>query len=127
MQCSRRDGIGYAVGSLLVLFIFGISFGLHEVDAVVPPNFSDSLIVQGLNLPTAMEIAPDGHQIFVSEKCGNLRVIEDGVLLAQPFVSISVSCNGFDIGLIGIAFDPDYETNGYVYVYYTPSELPWHN
>jgi len=127
LQCHRRDRIAYRIGVLSVLIIFGISVALQEVDAVVPPNFSDTLIAQGLNLPTKMEISPDGHMIFVSEKCGNLRVIEDEVLLAQPFESISVDCNGFDIGLLGIAFDPNYDTNGYVYVYYTPSELPWKN
>jgi len=91
--------------------------------ADVPIGFSDSLIAEGLNNPTAMEVSPDGHLILVSEKCGNLRVIEDGVLLAQPFVSIPVDCNG-ERGLIGIAFDPNYETNGYVYIFYVTQNDP---
>ena len=98
---------------------------LQVVYAAAPAGFSDRLVAGGLNLPTAMEFAPDGR-IFVSEKDGALRVIKDGVLLAQPFASLSVNSEG-ERGLLGIAFDPDFESNGYVYVYYTTSAEPIHN
>jgi glucose/arabinose dehydrogenase len=72
-----------------------------------------------------MEFAPDGR-LFVSQQGGRLRVIKNGVLLANPFVTIVVDSHG-DRGLIGMAFDPAFTTNHFVYVYYTtPTPVP-HN
>jgi len=88
-------------------------------------SFVDSTFVSGLSSPTAMDFAPDGR-LFVAEKGGNLKVIENGILLATPFLSVSVNSSG-ERGLLGIAFDPSFATNGYVYVYYTTSASPIHN
>jgi len=83
-----------------------------------PPGFEESVFAGGLNLPTAMEFAPDGR-LFVCEKGGALRVIlPDGTLLQNPFLSVSVVSNS-ERGLLGVAFDPDFANNRYVYVYYT--------
>ena len=72
-----------------------------------------------------MEIAPDGR-IFVCEQGGSLRVIKNGVLLPAPFLTLSVDANG-ERGLLGIAFDPNFASNNFVYVYYTVSTTPRHN
>ena len=64
-----------------------------------------------------MEIAPDGR-IFVCQQGGSLRVIKNGVLLSTPFVTLSVDPNG-ERGLLGIAFDPNFATNNFIYLYYT--------
>ncbi len=87
--------------------------------------FKDTSIVAGLNQPTAMEFSPDGR-IFVSEQGGSLRVIKNGVLLATPFLSIPVDSTG-ERGLLGIAFDPDFSANGYVYIYLTATSPTIHN
>ena len=93
--------------------------------AVVPTGFTDSTIATGLASPTAMELAPDGR-IFVAEQGGNLRVIKNGVLLATPFLTVSVDPSG-ERGLIGVTIDPNFATNGFVYVYYTTLATPIHN
>src|SRR4051812_34906357 len=92
--------------------------------ASVPSGFTDVQVVSGLSNPTLMEIAPDGR-IFVSEQGGKLRVIKNGALLATPFVSLSVSTTG-ERGLLGIAFDPNFATEKWVYLYYTSPSGP-HN
>src|SRR5262249_31873157 len=86
----------------------------------LPPGFNESLLCAGLTNPTSMTLAPDGR-IFVSEQGGTLRVIENGVLLPTPFVSLTVGA-GSERGLLGIAFDPNFAANGFVYVYYTVPE-----
>ena len=88
-------------------------------------TFEQKLIVNGLTNPTAMEFAPDGR-LFVSEKSGHLRVVKNGVLLPKDFVTLSVSEQS-ERGLLGIAFDPDFATNRWVYVYYTRSSSPIKN
>src|SRR6476469_9194073 len=91
----------------------------------LPTGFGDALVAGGLNYPTAMTFSPDGR-LFVSEKDGNLRVIKNGVLLSTPFLSVSVNSEG-ERGLLGIAFDQNFSSNRYVYVYYTTASSPVHN
>jgi glucose/arabinose dehydrogenase len=75
---------------------------------------------------TAMAFAPDGR-LFVCLQSGQVRVInKDGVLLANPFVRLSVDSNG-ERGLLGVAFDPNFASNHYVYLYYTVPGSPAHN
>jgi len=88
-------------------------------------SFQDSKYVGGLNSPTAMEFSPDGR-LFVTEKAGKLMIIKNGALLTTPFLSLSVNNSG-ERGLLGIAFDPNFGTNKFVYVYYTTSTSPIHN
>lgn len=93
--------------------------------ATVPAGFTDTTHVAGLSNPTAMQFAPDGR-LFVAEQGGRLRVVEDGVLLATPFVTLPVNSSG-ERGLLGVAFDPDFASTGFVYVYYTATTPAIHN
>jgi glucose/arabinose dehydrogenase len=79
----------------------------------------------GFNNPTAMALAPDGR-IFVCEQGGSLRVIKNGVLLATPFLTVTVDSAG-ERGLLGIAFDPNFVSNQLVYIYYTATTPTPHN
>jgi glucose/arabinose dehydrogenase len=90
-----------------------------------PPGFSAELVASGLSRPTAMAFAPDGR-IFVAEQGGKLRVIKDGGLLPDPFVTVKTTDVG-ERGLLGVAFDPDFDTNQLVYVYYTATKPAVHN
>jgi len=82
-------------------------------------NFEDSTFVSGLTQPTSMAFSPDGR-LFVTEKGGKVRVIKNGTLLSTPFLSVSVSTER-ERGLIGITFDPDFESNSFIYIHYTRS------
>jgi glucose/arabinose dehydrogenase len=91
----------------------------------IPAGFTDTRVAGGLAAPVAMEFAPDGR-IFVTEKDGALRVIKNGVLLGTPFVTVPVDSYG-ERGLLGLAFDPNFASNKYVYVYYTTTAGSIHN
>jgi glucose/arabinose dehydrogenase len=93
--------------------------------ATLPNGFAESLVASGLSGPTAMEFAPDGR-LFVCEQGGRLRVIRDGVLLPTPFLTLTVQSSG-ERGLLGVAFDPNFQANQYVYVYYTATTPAIHN
>ena len=84
--------------------------------ATLPPGFSETTI-PGLTKGTAIDLAPDGR-IFVCQQQGALRIIEDGALLSTPFLTVGVDPTG-ERGLLGVALDPNYATNQYVYIYYT--------
>ncbi|MCU1285609.1 MAG: hypothetical protein JWO13_1959 [Acidobacteriales bacterium] len=62
--------------------------------------------------------APDGRA-FLWQKDGVIKIYKNGAVLTTPFLDISKEINaGGDRGLIGFAFDPNFSTNGYVYVTY---------
>ncbi len=93
--------------------------------ATVPAGFAETNVATGLSSPTAMQFAPDGR-LFVCEQGGRLRVIKSGALLSTPFLTLTVSSAG-ERGLLGVAFDPAFATNGHVYVYYTATTPVVHN
>jgi glucose/arabinose dehydrogenase/chitodextrinase len=65
-----------------------------------------------------LAFAPDGR-MFVWQKNGVIRVIKNGTVLPTPFLDISAKVNTFDDrGFWGLAFDPDFASNGYVYMTY---------
>jgi glucose/arabinose dehydrogenase len=108
----------------LVLFTWlGISSPV--VAATLPTGFTESSFATGLTNPTAMAFAPDGR-LFVCQQGGQLRVIKNGVLLATPFVTVTTDSSG-ERGLLGIAFDPNFAVNQFVYVYYTALTPAIHN
>jgi glucose/arabinose dehydrogenase len=84
----------------------------------LPPGFVEATFASGFgNRLTAMAWSPDGR-LFVSEKTGALRVVKNGTLLSQPFLTVPVNTSG-ERGLLGVTFDPNFATNRHVYVIYT--------
>ena len=109
--------------SLVPLFVLtGTYFPLDA--ATLPTGFTESQ-VGGLSSPTAMELAPDGR-LFVCLQGGQLRVIKNGALLATPFLTLMPNSLG-ERGLLGVAFDPNFLSNNFVYVYYTATTPAIHN
>ncbi|WP_406697271.1 PQQ-dependent sugar dehydrogenase [Singulisphaera sp. Ch08] len=88
-------------------------------------GFVETPVATGLSRPTTFEFAPDGR-IFIAQQEGQLRVVKNGQLLATPFLSLNVDSNG-ERGLLGVAFDPQFSNNQYVYAYYTVPGSPAHN
>jgi glucose/arabinose dehydrogenase len=101
-----------------------VLWGCTAYAATLPAGFTETQI-SGLSNPTAMEIAPDGR-IFVCLQGGTLRVIKNGTLLPAPFITLNVDPNG-ERGLLGLAFDPNFATNNFLYLYYTVATDPRHN
>ena len=99
---------------LVVIFLWGIN--PPTCLAQFPTGFAAEEIAAGLD-PTAMTQAPDGR-IFLLEKSGRVRIVRDGALLSAPFLTLQVD-NHNERGLSGIALDPDFDFNHYVYLFYT--------
>ena len=82
------------------------------------------LVTDQLDTPTFAAAPPlDPHRLFVTEQAGRIRVIEDGVLRTQPFLSITddVLCCG-ERGLLSVAFHPDFASNRRFFVYYNDND-----
>lgn len=107
-------------GTLLLVGLVGLS-GCAD-DPILPPGGEAlEVVVSGLVQPVLVAAAPgDADRIFVVEKAGRIRVVRDGELLAQPFLDIdSETGHGDEEGLLGLAFDPEYASNGAFYVNHT--------
>src|SRR4051812_3605845 len=89
----------------------------RQLLATLPAGFDDAVIANGLQQPTAMVFAPDSR-LFVAQQTGDLRVIKNDQLLAKSFLHVDVNSDG-ERGLLGIAFDPNFSSNHFVYIYYT--------
>ncbi|HNU45927.1 MAG TPA: PQQ-dependent sugar dehydrogenase [Phycisphaerae bacterium] len=82
-------------------------------------------VASGLVAPVSATHAGDGSgRLFVVDQVGRIRIVENGVLLATPFLDITdrmVTLNtGYDErGLLGLAFHPDYVHNGRFFVRYS--------
>ena len=77
-------------------------------------------VADNLDIPWSIAWAPDGT-IFFTERIGNLKVIKDGLVLENPILSLDVG--GVEGGLLGIALDPNFSENHYVYLYYTYNDF----
>jgi glucose/arabinose dehydrogenase len=77
-------------------------------------------VASGLDTPVLLTAPAADQRQFIVERSGRIRILQDGVLLAQPFLDIraQVSTAG-EGGLLSMAFDPQYAANGYFFIYYT--------
>jgi glucose/arabinose dehydrogenase len=112
-----------------VVAVLALPESSARVGATLPSNFAHSRVVGGLANPTAMDFASDGR-LFVAEQRGTLRVVKaDGTLATFLDISGRVGSAG-ERGLLGIAFDPGFRNNHYLYLYYTKkatATTPAHN
>ena len=78
------------------------------------------VVVEGLDQPLYLTHAGDGR-LFVVEKPGTVRIVQDGRLLAEPFLDIRdrVNASSSERGLLSVAFHPHYMQNGRFFVNYT--------
>ncbi len=90
------------------------------------PGFTLSLqtiVTSGLNNPVDVTHAGDGgNRLFVVEKPGRVRIVDQNyTLLSAPYLTITdqVEATASERGLLSIAFDPAFESNGEFYLYYT--------
>ena len=77
-------------------------------------------IISGLANPLYLTAPTGDPRLFIVEQPGRIRVYKNGALLTTPFLDITtIVQSGGEEGLLSVAFDPSYATNGRFYVYYT--------
>ena len=107
--------------------LFSSSHLLTTPNAAAAPttqlDLSLELFGEGLSLPTGIinTGVPGDGRLFVTQQGGQIRILTaESTLLSTPFLDISSKVSLFgENGLLGLAFDPDYASNGFFYIYYT--------
>lgn len=105
---------------------FGFLFALLVGCTSAQDGLSFTQVVSGLSEPVGVTNAGDGsNRLFVIEKGGLIRVVQDGQLLSEPFLdvrNIITPEQETEQGLLGLAFHPDYKNNGTFFIYYTNAQ-----
>ena len=127
----RRQLIKLVIPSALVIIVSILTMKFSPSETLVPlpapvsnlSNLTNSsgveIIAEGLQAPRSIDISKDGR-IFVSEKRGSIRVVDNGTLLTEPVGDIKAENIG-DAGLLGLTLHPNFTQNHLFYVYYTYS------
>src|SRR5262245_50311811 len=101
--------------AVLVLAISAVAPQMARAVSIVLTPFAS-----GLTFPVDITNAGDSR-LFVVEKGGHIKVVQsDGTVLGTDFLDLSALVSGgSEQGLLGLAFHPNYFTNGFFYVNYT--------
>lgn len=83
------------------------------------PGFNAETIISGAEVPVRMALAKDGRLFYAELQTGRIRIVHPFTgLVSQPFAQLDVS-SGEERGLLGLALDPHFDENGYVYAHAT--------
>src|SRR5215212_2410598 len=124
MSILKALGASVTVGVLLIVAHLTLGSGSRAIGSGLEQGgFTLTLVpfVSGLNQPVLLTHAGDGsNRLYVIERAGRIRLVVGGVLQSTPFLDIAslVRSTGSEQGLLGLAFHPNYATNGYFYVNY---------
>ena len=114
-----------AITGAIIFSILVLTSSDNETSIPLPkPNSyseNDSVIILAENLDKPRGIAVSDDKVFVTEKDGYIRVIENNTLLESPLATFRTA-NVFDGGLLGITLHPNFLTNHFLYVFLTYEE-----
>ena len=107
-----KQTTGTTLAFFLSIFLFTLS---------AQPDVTFTSWQTGFSSPVDIANAGDGsNRLFIVQRNGIIKIIENDIVLSAPFLDIDpIVLSGGERGLLGLAFHPDYENNGYFYVNYT--------
>lgn len=103
---------------------FTLAMAAPAYAAGEPDGFSVETIISGLKQPTAIDFLPDGRLIYTT-RAGAIHIVDPAApstsdqLVASVPASVGDGIPDSELGLTGMAVDPDYSTNGFVYVWHS--------
>ncbi len=111
----------HAASARLTVIAALIAFAAALPLTATEPVLQLELLVGGLTNPLIITNAGDGSgRLFIGEQDGLVWIWDGNQLLPTPFLDVTAqSISGGEHGLLGLAFDPDFEVNGLLYVHYS--------
>jgi len=107
---------GLIRASLVLSAFFALTFSGRA--QTLEPNFSDVLVMSGWSQPVGATFDANGR-LYVWEKSGKVWIVQNGVRLATPLIDISEEVGNWrDHGCLGFVLDPNFLTNGHIYLMY---------
>ena len=116
MVVSRRFAGAVVV---LCLALVSIVSAQPAAASTFPSGFTDTEVVGALGTPTSVAQLPDGR-LLVTRQTGQLALVQNGTATtALDLVASAKVCTDAEEGLLGVTVDPQFSTNGYIYLFYT--------
>jgi glucose/arabinose dehydrogenase len=107
------------VCAVLWALLFSFTFVALAHAATLPPSGFEDRKVTAAPQPTALAFAPDGR-ILITERAGQVRILTAAGLLSNPALDLGLNiCLDNERGLLGVAVDPSFAVNHFIYLYYT--------
>ena len=125
MRTPESSGFRFVARGLAALLALGAAAAVSAQTSYKQPSFHEVQVFSGLVNPTAVRFLPDGS-VLVAEKSGLLKKF-DSLTATTPTIVADLRIkvhNFWDRGLLGLAIDPNFTTNHYVYVLYANNALP---
>src|SRR5436305_8866857 len=127
----RRRGSAIAGSLAALLFSLALASAYGPADgggdlALAAGTISLAPVASGFSQPLFVTHAGDGSgRLFVVERGGTVKIVQGGQVLASPFLDISsrITAAGSEQGLLGLAFHPNYATNGRLFIAYTATDM----
>jgi glucose/arabinose dehydrogenase len=82
--------------------------------------------VEGFGFAVNLAFAQDGTMFVADKDVGEIRIVRDGEILDEPFVTLPVQVTVNETGLLGVAIDPAFPDEPWVYAYYTGTDVVNH-
>ena len=106
--------------ALAAFFLAALAVPLRAL--TLPPGFSEQLIGSGWVDPVGIAIDPTpqgANRLYVWERAGRVWIVENGAKLATPLIDLHEEvANWGDHGMLGFALHPNFQQNGYLYLFY---------
>src|SRR4051812_42362282 len=104
-------------------FLFALCAACNDSsapEAPLPAELKVETVATGLSSPLYLTAPTGDTRQFIVEQTGTIRVLKNGAVLSTPYLNVtSKITSGGERGLLGLAFHPNFWTNGYFYVNYT--------
>ena len=115
----RRLARWWSFGVVLACLAAALGPSPRAAAAELPPGFTDELIAS-VSSPTSLAFTPDGRLLVITQG-GLLRAYTPNnfVLIRNALNLSAVLCTNEERGLLGLAVDPEFATNRYVYLFYS--------
>ena len=114
---SGRVRRGLSVALVLVLAVGSFPFLIPTLPVAAAGQITP--YKTGLNIPIALGFASDGRIFYNERNTGSIRIIENGTVLTNPFITLPGTDSSGERGLLGLALDPGFPLVPYVYAYQT--------
>jgi len=110
------------LGAALIALVFFLPGGVAAQEPEPESDSEPDILVERVivaDFPVALAFAPDGRLFYTEKEGGRVRVVSpEGVLQPQPVISLPTD-SYVERGMLGIAIDPDFETNHFIWVFHT--------
>jgi glucose/arabinose dehydrogenase len=113
------------LNGLLILAVLVVPFVVnsmrsHQAHAIapeLPAGFAKTQLAHGLKNPSVLAFAPNGD-IYIGEQAGTVLIYRNGAIVSPAVITLNAD-GAAEKGLLGLTLDPNFATNGYMYVSYT--------